>query len=436
MKKLLALLLALVMVLSLAACGEPKAPAVEKPEVEAPAEDKPAEEPAEATADTLVFANDYMSQKFSPFFADTSYDQDAVAMTQVSLLSSDREGNVVLNGKDGVVIPYNGTDYTYYSLANCEIVENEDGTVTYTYTLRDGLKWSDGKPVTAGDFEFSWKRAADPATASDYGYMFDQIAGYDKMTEEKCKWICAACDEVSDGSLLEHFPLVVWQTGSGTQSNMNANEVIAGRGNQMAGKKLLHPNDDVNMSQSSNDTFPTAMHIAAVFALEDRVIPAVELLIEEVRHFDMKIFFRSCARILKSTETFGEFFRIKAESRAAECSVAVCVLEEIAKAFGDCAIVPKGKCSANKRVHMFLRWMVRKNSPVDLGLWEWFDESELIIPLDTHVLQEAIKMGIISEKASGSYKTAVKITEALKEIWPEDPCRGDFALFGLGVDAK
>lgn len=153
-------------------------------------------------------------------------------------------------------------------------------------------------------------------------------------------------------------------------------------------------------------------------------------------YFDMKIFFRSCARILKSAETFGEFFRIKAESRDAECSVAVCVLEEIAKAFGDCAIVPKGKCSANKRVHMFLRWMVRKNSPVDLGLWKWFDESELIIPLDTHVLQEAIKMGIISEKDSGSYKTAVKITEALKEIWPEDPCRGDFALFGLGVDAK
>ena len=80
--------------------------------------------------------------------------------------------------------------------------------------------------------------------------------------------------------------------------------------------------------------------------------------------------------------------------------------------------------------------MVRKNSPVDLGLWEWFDESELIIPLDTHVLQEAIKMGIISEKVSGSYKTAVKITEALKEVWPKDPCRGDFALFGLGVDAK
>ncbi len=103
--------------------------------------------------------------------------------------------------------------------------------------------------------------------------------GPKKMTEEKCRAICAACDEVISGSLQAHFPLVVWQTGSGTQSNMNANEVIAGRGNEIAGKKLLHPNDDINMSQSSNDTFPTAMHIAAVIALEDRVIPALEVLI-------------------------------------------------------------------------------------------------------------------------------------------------------------
>ena len=100
----------------------------------------------------------------------------------------------------------------------------------------------------------------------------------EKMTEEKCRAICAACDEVTDGTLQAHFPLVVWQTGSGTQSNMNANEVIAGRGNEIAGKKLLHPNDDINMSQSSNDTFPTAMHIAAVCAVEDRVIPAIDVL--------------------------------------------------------------------------------------------------------------------------------------------------------------
>ena len=86
------------------------------------------------------------------------------------------------------------------------------------------------------------------------------------MTDEKLAAISQACDEVISGALNEHFPLVVWQTGSGTQSNMNANEVIANRANEIAGSKLLHPNDDINMSQSSNDTFPTAMHIAAVIA--------------------------------------------------------------------------------------------------------------------------------------------------------------------------
>ena len=101
----------------------------------------------------------------------------------------------------------------------------------------------------------------------------------DKMTDEKLDAIKAACDEVMAGKLNGHFPLVVWQTGSGTQSNMNANEVIANRGNQILGKALLHPNDDANMSQSSNDTFPTAMHIAALLSLEDKLIPAVKELI-------------------------------------------------------------------------------------------------------------------------------------------------------------
>ena len=101
----------------------------------------------------------------------------------------------------------------------------------------------------------------------------------EKMTDEKLAAICQACDEVVSGKLDEHFPLVDWQTGSGTQSNMNANEVIANRGNEIAGRKLLHPNDDINMSQSSNDTFPTAMHIAAVAAIEDKVFPAIDLLV-------------------------------------------------------------------------------------------------------------------------------------------------------------
>ena len=105
----------------------------------------------------------------------------------------------------------------------------------------------------------------------------------EKMTEEKCNAICAACDEVIAGKLDDHFPLVVFQTGSGTQSNMNANEVIANRANEIVGKPLLHPNDDVNMSQSSNDTFPTAMHVAAVLAIKHSLLPALDSLIVAFR---------------------------------------------------------------------------------------------------------------------------------------------------------
>ena len=100
-----------------------------------------------------------------------------------------------------------------------------------------------------------------------------------RMTEEKLSAISQACDEILSGTLDSHFPLVVFQTGSGTQSNMNVNEVIANRANQILGKSLVHPNDDANMSQSSNDTFPTAMHISAVIALSDRLLPAVRALI-------------------------------------------------------------------------------------------------------------------------------------------------------------
>ncbi len=101
----------------------------------------------------------------------------------------------------------------------------------------------------------------------------------EKMTDEKLAAIKEACREILCGSLTEHFPLVVFQTGSGTQSNMNANEVIANRGNAIVGKRLLHPNDDINMSQSSNDTFPTAMHIAAVISVNARLLPPLEALI-------------------------------------------------------------------------------------------------------------------------------------------------------------
>ena len=107
-----------------------------------------------------------------------------------------------------------------------------------------------------------------------------------RLDGRRFELICAACDELLAHKLDEHFPLAVWQTGSGTQSNMNVNEVLAHRGNAIAGETLLHPNDHVNMSQSSNDTFPTAMHIAAVTEIEDRLLPAIEKLAATFRRLE------------------------------------------------------------------------------------------------------------------------------------------------------
>lgn len=103
------------------------------------------------------------------------------------------------------------------------------------------------------------------------------------LDKERAELIALVCDEILEGKLDGNFPLCVYQTGSGTQSNMNVNEVIANRGNERAGKKLLHPNDHVNKSQSSNDTFPTAMHIAAFGAVEDQLLPAVAELRDELK---------------------------------------------------------------------------------------------------------------------------------------------------------
>ena len=107
-----------------------------------------------------------------------------------------------------------------------------------------------------------------------------------RLDGERLELICRVCGEIASGGLDGHFPLAVWQTGSGTQTNMNVNEVVANRGNQLAGKTLLHPNDHVNMSQSSNDTFPTAMHIAAAAALEDRLLPALDALTATLKRLE------------------------------------------------------------------------------------------------------------------------------------------------------
>lgn len=173
-----------------------------------------------------------------------------------------------------------------------------------------------------------------------------------KLDEERKNAICRACDEVISGELYDHFPLVVWQTGSGTQSNMNANEVIANRGNEIAGKKILHPNDHVNKSQSSNDTFPTAMHISAVLIIEDKLFPAMDKLIDTFKRLEKenegivksgRTHLQDATPIAFSQEISG--WRNMIEKTKAQLSLALGGLKELAlggTAVGTGLNAPKG----------------------------------------------------------------------------------------------
>lgn len=142
---------------------------------------------------------------------------------------------------------------------------------------------------------------------------------------------------------------------------------------------------------------------------------------------DMYCLFSELKEILKEAGTFGEYMKQKCTSDLAA---------EISLTFPKSDIVPKGKNSANKRIHMFLRWMVRQNSPVDLGIWNWYSPADLLIPLDVHVMQEGIRLGLLPQNAPASKKTAILLTQKMAEVFPGDPVRADFALFGLGVDGE
>jgi len=105
----------------------------------------------------------------------------------------------------------------------------------------------------------------------------------------------------------------------------------------------------------------------------------------------------------------------------------------------DCNLIPHTVESSSKKLNMLIRWMVRDSSPVDLGLWTWYDKKDLLIPLDTHVMQEATRFELIAKTKTGkiqgaTIKTAIALTDVLREAFQDDPVRGDFALFGLGVD--
>lgn len=171
MKKVLSKSLALLLGLTLAAgsliaCGTTEAPAAtteEAPVEETKTEEAATTETTEASEDSiLVVGYDQFANKFSPFFATLAYDVDVYSMTQLGLLGTDREGNPVLKGIEGEVRPYNGTDYTYTGIADCEVTQNDDGTVDYAFTMRDDIKFSDGEPMTADDAIFSMYVLSDP----------------------------------------------------------------------------------------------------------------------------------------------------------------------------------------------------------------------------------------------------------------------------------
>ncbi|MGN0740469.1 MAG: TIGR02757 family protein [Treponema sp.] len=160
---------------------------------------------------------------------------------------------------------------------------------------------------------------------------------------------------------------------------------------------------------------------------------------------DFYILFSLLSQILQTDETFGIFLNsryndfLNNQTNRANLIPGTAdstnLADIISECFANCKIVPSTKTSAKKRLCMFLRWMVRDGSPVDIGLWRWYPKTDLLIPLDVHVLQEAQKLNIISEKESATRKTAQKLTDFAKQIFPDDPAKLDFALFGIGVDS-
>ncbi|MCR5613794.1 TIGR02757 family protein [Treponema sp.] len=149
---------------------------------------------------------------------------------------------------------------------------------------------------------------------------------------------------------------------------------------------------------------------------------------------DINNLFSALNKILKTEQTLGIYFHSLYNEALNISAAAPHLIDIIASSFAGCSIVPQTKTSAKKRLCMFLRWMVRDNSAVDLGLWTWYPKSKLIIPLDVHVLAESQKLGLIAPGAAATRKTAEALTECARQIFPDDPTRLDFALFGYGVD--
>ena len=191
MKQLIALLLALVLCLGLlAGCASKTTDDTTTPSDTTPADDtsKDTTEGGEDATDetvgnpdgTIVIAETGFEGKFSPFFAASAPDQAAHALTQAVLLNADRRGEIIMHGIEGETRSYNGTDYTYYGLADCEVTENDDGTVTYAITLRDDVTFSDGTPMTIDDVIFNMYVYMDPTYDGSATFYSVPIVGIDE----------------------------------------------------------------------------------------------------------------------------------------------------------------------------------------------------------------------------------------------------------------
>lgn len=143
---------------------------------------------------------------------------------------------------------------------------------------------------------------------------------------------------------------------------------------------------------------------------------------------DMRALFDRMYAIIEESGTLEEYYKKMLTQTGGDYAFA------LSQCFAGCKIVPQGKNCANKRLWMYLRWMVRTGSCVDLGCWCWLNPANLLIPLDTHVLSQSQKLGLLPPDAGATRKSAVLLTSQLAEIWQNDPAKGDFALFGLGVD--
>ena len=199
-KKILALVLALVMVFALCACGESNTPAPE--ESKAPVEESKA--PVEENTSTLVYATSTFGQKFSPFFYTTAYDEEVVSSFTGGLLAADRGGAIIHHGIEGETVEYNGTDYTYYGMGDVEVVQNDDGSVDYNLTMRDDIVFSDGTPATIDDVIFGIYVMADPSydgSSTVYALPIEGMADYYNSQQYLYKLLAEAGRDNTDFSL-------------------------------------------------------------------------------------------------------------------------------------------------------------------------------------------------------------------------------------------